>query len=146
MRVHVLVACLCWLAACSRPIEHEGFQREHARLQEVQVNQDTCDTVKEKLGLPTIEMVYPDVEGSTVWYYVSRKVQENTFSLPTILEQKTCELRFNKQGVLQQVNESDKHIDVPMSAHVTESNTYESGVMRDVFGSFGQNLSKKKSS
>lgn len=134
---------LCCLMGCEQPIDHKGFQLEHARMGEIQINKDTRDSVKEKLGSPTVELPYPDASGQTVWYYVARKVEDRTFSLPSVLEQKTYILRFDASGILRSTEESDKHTSVKMGATVTESSTYESGVLRDVFGSFGQNLSKK---
>jgi outer membrane protein assembly factor BamE (lipoprotein component of BamABCDE complex) len=142
----LLLASFCFLTACEKPVEHQGFQREHARLDEVKVGVDTRDVIRQKLGSPTMEMPYPDTNGYTVWYYVSRKTQEHTFALPSVSEQTTYELKFDGQGILRSMNESGQYTNVPMNASETESSTYDSSLMRDVFGSFGQNLSKKKSS
>lgn len=136
---------MCLLSGCETIVDHKGFQREHSHMNEVEVNKDTRESVREKVGSPTIELPYPDEAGHTIWYYVSRQVNEGTFSLPSVVEQKTYVLRFNPAGVLISLEESDKHKAVAMNKALTESSTYESGVFRDVFGSFGQNLSKKAS-
>lgn len=142
----LVVASTCFLTSCETVVDHKGFQLEHARMDEVAVHKDNLDSVREKIGSPTVELPYPDEQGRTVWYYVSRKVQDGTFSLPSVVEQKTYVLRFDQSGVLRDMSESDKHASVGMSREITESSTYESGMMRDVFGSFGRNLSKKSSS
>lgn len=143
---YVLIASFCFLSACEKPIEHQGFQREHARLDDIKIGVDTRENVREKLGTPTLEMPYPNTDGNTVWYYVSRKTQDHTFSLPSVNDQTTYELQFDARGILRSMNQSNQYETIPMNPAVSESSTYDSGIMRDVFGSFGQNLSKKKSS
>lgn len=133
------------LSACEHVVDHKGFQTEHARINEVHVNQDTCQSVRDKVGSPTVELPYPDLENRTVWYYVSRKVEDKTFSLPNVVEQKTYVLKFDASGILRSLESSNKHTDVNMSKTVTESGTYESSLMRDMFGSFGRNLAKRPS-
>lgn len=146
MAFFYLFTVMMMLTSCENNIHHKGFQSEHAKISDVKIHHDTQADVRAKLGTPTVMLPYPDSKGYTVWYYVSRLTEDNTFKLPQVKDQKTYVLRFDKKGVLRVFEESAEHTDIEMNQNATQSETYESGVMRDVFGSFGRNMSKKAKS
>lgn len=127
--------CLPLLAACSFPQEVRGNLPDLDAIPQLEAGKTTKDDVQRLLGSPTsISTFDPDT-----WYYVSRKVERDSFSDPNLIEQRVFQLHFDKNAVLtsfeQRINETR---DIDMAKRTTPAPGRELSFIEQLIGDFGR--------
>lgn len=136
-----LLASLTMLSACTFQIDNRGYEHEGMDYSKIQVGVHTTEQVQELLGSPSSVSAFPP----PTWYYVSKTTATKAFLAPNILEQRVVTIRFNQDGVVESVSESqgENAREVKPVGRETPTSGYETSALRDVFGNFGK-LSTKK--
>ncbi len=88
------------LDACASRVDSRGNFLDPGRLAEVRVGTHTREQVSEILGSPSSTAVF-DQE---TWYYISKRTETFAFFKPELKERQVVVLRFDKEGVLSNVN------------------------------------------
>ncbi len=71
-----------------------GFQAIDAKPQDVQAGVDTRDSVRAKLGTPSVVSTFdPDV-----WYYISQVTENQSFYRQRLIRRDVVAISFNKGG------------------------------------------------
>jgi len=124
------------LAACSPVMRFHGYAPGDADLAQVQVGQDTRETVEQKLGRPGIGGV---LEGSG-WFYVQSDWQERPLRAPLEVRREVVAVSFDNRGVVSNVERfglQDGEV-VQLSRRVTDTGPRGPGFLRSVFSALGQ--------
>jgi outer membrane protein assembly factor BamE (lipoprotein component of BamABCDE complex) len=138
-----LTGFVLFLAACAPTVDLRGFNPEHGDVKAIQPRTDTMDTVREKLGSPSLVSTFPDNTAGAIWYYVYKKTSTTSFYKPETLDQRTVVITFDKDSKVQTVTEKDGEHVIDPNPNRTESDAYETSAMRDVFGNFSRYSNKK---
>lgn len=110
MRLHppilsVFVALLVgfFLSACQPVVANRGNILDQDALAEIKTGSSTREEVATKLGSPTQISTFDE----KIWYYIGRRTKQTSFFDPVVTDQKVVEVRFDDQGVVQQVKDLD---------------------------------------
>ena len=128
-----LIAALMGLNACTHSIDNRGYDFEIADTTKVHVGQSKDDVLK-ILGSPSTLYTFKD----NAWYYVAKKTATKSFFTPETIDQKVVVIHFN-HDIVSSIETLDKAsaVKVEPSKNKTETAGYESGILREVFGNFG---------
>ncbi len=123
-------------AACTPVTSFQGFQAIDARPQDVQVGVDTRDSVKAKLGTPSVVSTFdPDV-----WYYVSQVAESQSFYRQKLVRRDVVAISFNKGGeTVAKVDDltlKDGRV-IAFDGHSTPTRGRELTVLEQLIGSIG---------
>lgn len=140
---YLLLIFVIALCGCESKIENRGFNPESYKPDLIKVGVDDTNSVQEKIGTPSTVAPFPDKNGCKVWYYIAKKVEMWGFYKPETLNQFVIIIRFDQQDKVAKIEKITGETQVEPNSEKTEITGYESGVLRDVFGNFGRNLSKK---
>jgi len=99
----VLIVSAAMMSACSSRLTVHGSVVDPERLAEVKPGEMTRREVQEILGSPSSKAVF-DKES---WYYVSSRTESFAFFEPKITERKVVIIRFNKKGIVADVDKLD---------------------------------------
>lgn len=129
----VISSALLMLSGCTTFVDNRGYDFEIADTSKVQVGQ-TKDDVMRSLGTPSSLSTFQD----NAWYYISRKTGYKSFFDPQLMEQHVLIVHFDNDRVTRiEQRGKDAAQQVELSKNTTQTSGYETGVMREVFGNFG---------
>ncbi|HLK24723.1 MAG TPA: outer membrane protein assembly factor BamE [Caulobacteraceae bacterium] len=131
-----LAASAALVSACTPTTSFQGFQAIDARPQDVQVGVDTRESVKAKLGTPSVVSTFdPDV-----WYYVSQVTENQSFYRQRLIRRDVVAISFNKGGeTVAKVDDltlKDGRV-IAFDGHVTPTRGRELTVIEQLIGSIG---------
>lgn len=136
MLKHISFLFLCapfMLSSCSTFVDNRGYDFEISDSSKVQVGQ-TKDDVMRNLGTPSSLSTFQD----NAWYYISRKTGNKSFFDPKLIEQKVMIIHFANDRVTHiEQRGKDAAQNVELSKNTTATSGYETSMMREVFGNFG---------
>lgn len=79
--------------ACAPVVGLHGFQVVDVKPADIVVGTDTKETVKTKLGSPSITSTF---EGDNVWYYISQTTERYTYNRAQVSQRSVTEISFNE--------------------------------------------------
>lgn len=129
------LAVLVGMAACAPIVREHGYVPADDQLAEVEVGQDTQDTVAQKIGLPMIR----GIEESDAWYYVSSTRETFGPRKPRVTQRDIVAIRFTETGTVENIerfDEEDGRV-VQLTSRVTDPSVSELGLLRRIFGNVG---------
>jgi outer membrane protein assembly factor BamE (lipoprotein component of BamABCDE complex) len=131
----ILVVGFVGLAACSPIVRSHGYVPADDQLAEVQVGQDTRDSVAEKIGLP----MTLGVESDSAWYYVASERETFGPRRPKTVRRDIVAVSFADDGRVQNIERFDVEDGrvVVLTARVTDPSISELGILRRIFGNVG---------
>lgn len=123
-------------ASCSPIVENRGHNPEHAEFEKIVAGETTGDEVRALLGSPTTTSNY----GEPIWYYISMRKETTAFFAPTIEDQKVVAITFDKEGVVQNVEDYAQKDgkDVTLVEKTTPAEGRKLGVVEQLLGNFGK--------
>lgn len=124
------------LAACGGRVETRGNLPDPDRLSEIRLGEHSRDQVARVLGTPSSIAVF----GEEVWYYISERTTTVAFFEPEINERKIVILRFDKKGVvsdIQTLGMEQAHAIQPVERR-TPTLGKDVGLMEQLLGNFGR--------
>ncbi len=92
------------VSACSARMDSHGNIPDQEIIDSIRIGKSSRAQVSEMLGTPSARATF-DQEA---WYYVGTRTSKFAFMKKEILERKVLVIRFNKQGIVQQVERLDK--------------------------------------
>lgn len=132
-----LVAVLTMsLAACTPVQRFHGYAPDDMQLAEIEVGQDSRDTVADKVGRPGVSGV---MEGGA-WYYVQSDWVEQGWRAPVETRREVVAISFgagDRVSNIERFGLEDGNI-VALSRRVTASGPAGQSVLRQLLGSLGQ--------
>ena len=131
-----LASTAALVAACTPTTSFQGFQAIDARPQDVQVGVDTRDSIKAKLGTPSVVSTFdPDV-----WYYISQVTENQSFYRQRLVRRDVVAISFNKGGdTVAKVDDltlKDGRV-IAFDGHTTPTRGRELTIIEQLIGSIG---------
>lgn len=123
------------LWACSPTYQNHGYVPTDAELENIVVGRDTRETVEEVIGQPSSTGVL-DESG---WYYISSRVEHQTYKQPLIVERQLLAISFNKNGTVANIERfglEDGKV-IALSRRVTDSGIKGPGFFAQILGNLG---------
>lgn len=138
-RAFLMLSSFVIFTACTPIIDNRGYDFEIVDVSKVHEGQ-TKDQVLQILGSPSTLSTFKD----NAWYYVSKKTSTKSFFTPETIDQNVIVIHFIGDTVsrIEKITK-DQAAKIELSKNETQTSGYESGIMREVFGNFG-NFSKSK--
>ncbi|MBD3678134.1 MAG: outer membrane protein assembly factor BamE [Rhodobacteraceae bacterium] len=130
------VALLTLLAGCVAQFRNHGYVPPDDVLAQVAVGRDTRATVAEKIGAPGSSGVLD--EGG--YYYVKSRFRHYAWQAPEEISREVVAITFSRGGVVTNITRyglEDGRV-VALSRRVTDSNTDDISLLRQIFGNFGR--------
>ncbi len=124
------------LAACAPQYENHGYIPPEDDLNQIQVGQDTRDSVTEKIGVPASAGVLDD--GG--FYYVRMRQRSIGPLAPREVNREVVAISFSSNGVVQNVERFglEKGRVVPLARRVTSSSASNKSFIRQLLGNIGR--------
>lgn len=98
------VAAAGFVAACSPNLSNHGNIPDKELIESIRIGKSNRDQVAAMLGTPSTIATF----NKEAWYYVGSRKSQVAFWEPDLLERKVLVVRFDKKGVVQQVERLDK--------------------------------------
>lgn len=92
------------LGACAPTLATRGNLTEAERLAEIRVGVSRREDVAGLLGTPSTIGTFNE----DVWYYIGQRTEKTAFFKPTVIERKVVAVRFDKQGVVEKIDQLGK--------------------------------------
>ena len=129
-----LVAAL--LSACSARIESHGNFPNHELIESIRIGKNSRPQVSAILGTPSAKATF-DQEA---WYYVGTRTSKFAFLKKEVLERKVLVIRFNKQGIVEQVERLTKKDgrEIQIVGRKTPTQGKELNVIQQLLGNIGR--------
>lgn len=123
-------------AGCAPRIDNHGFLPDKEVIAEIQPGKSDRRQVTEKLGTPLAVGTF-DKE---VWYYIGKRTETTAFFNPEVLEHKVLIVSFDKQGVVDKVQQVDatKAQDVDIVSRETPTKGRELTILQQMLGNLGR--------
>ena len=124
------------LAACSPNLSNHGNIPDVEIVKSIRLGKSNRDQVQAMLGTPSAVATF-DKEA---WYYVGSRTSQIAFWEPDLLERKVLVIRFDKKGVVQQVERIGKQDgrDVQIVDRKTPTRGKELTVLEQLLGNVGK--------
>lgn len=124
------------LSACSPNLNSHGNIPDVELVKSIRIGISNRDQVSAMLGTPSAVATF-DKEA---WYYVGSRTSQIAFWEPDLLERKVLVVRFDKKGVVQQVERLDKQDgrDVQVVDRKTPTRGKELTVLEQLLGNVGK--------
>lgn len=131
-----LAASAALVSACTPVTSFQGFQAIDAKPQDVQIGVDTRDSVRAKLGTPSVVSTFdPDV-----WYYISQVTENQSFYRQQLIRRDVVAISFNKGGeTVAKVDDltlKDGRV-IAFDGHITPTRGRELTIIEQLIGSIG---------
>ena len=140
LRAMAMVLILAGSTACTKRLSVHGAILNQEKLAEIKSGEMSRREVQEILGSPSSKAVF-DKES---WYYVSLRTETFAFFEPKITDRKIVIIRFNKKGIVSNV-ETLKLTDgrkVQIVERVTPTKGKEYTLIEQLVGNIGQYTGK----
>jgi len=124
------------LGACEPRVDQRGHVATPGSMEKLQPGQQTRNDVLTLLGSPSTTATFDD----ETWYYISQRVETTAFLAPDVKEQTVTALKFDKSGVLKDMNTytlKDGRA-VEMVDRKTPTAGKELTIIEQVFGNVGR--------
>ncbi len=124
------------LAACSPTVAMRGNLVEDRRLAQVEVGRSTAAEVMETLGTPSTVATFDP----TTWYYIGQRTEQTAFFQPEVVERRVVVVRFDDNGVLQEMQELgvEDARDIELVDRQTPTLGREMGFLEQMVGNLGR--------
>ncbi|MGE0108678.1 MAG: outer membrane protein assembly factor BamE [Bdellovibrionales bacterium] len=97
-----LLFCLS-MSACAPKVATRGAVLDPEEVAKIEVGTSSRENVLDTLGSPTQVSTFDE----TIWYYITRKTEQRSFLDPQTIEQKSIEIKFDDNGIVEAMNEFD---------------------------------------
>jgi len=125
------------LAACTPERDLHGILPDKEQIAEIKPGQTRQEDVTRILGTPSATATF-DKE---TWYYVGERTETTAFFKPDVLEHKIVVVRFDKEGVVEKVQQVDAMKagkEVTPVARETPTKGKELTVIQQLIGNVGR--------
>ncbi|KZY42777.1 cell envelope protein SmpA [Roseovarius sp. HI0049] len=129
------VVCLLALGACQSQYQNHGYVPPARDLNKLTVGVDTRATVDEVIGAPSASGLLSDGD----YYYVKSRMREYGMRAPEVIERQVVAISFNENDTIRNIESfglEDGNV-VPLTRRVTDSSVMGNGLLRQIFGNFG---------
>lgn len=92
------------LGACAPTVATRGNLTDAERLADIRVGTSTREDVAGLLGTPSSTGTFNE----DVWYYIGQRTEKTAFFKPSVIERKVVTVHFNKQGVVEKIDQLGK--------------------------------------
>ena len=126
---------LMGLCACASQFRNHGYVPPEEDLQRLAVGVDTRATVDDLIGAPSASGLLSDGD----YYYVRSRIREYGPLRPQEVDRQVLAISFNDNGTIANIERfglEDGRV-VPLQRRVTDSSVVGNGLVRQLFGNFG---------
>tara|TARA_R110000868_G_scaffold29889_10_gene111066 strand:- start:5591 stop:6076 length:486 start_codon:yes stop_codon:yes gene_type:complete len=125
-----------FLSACSPTLTNHGNIPDAEIIKSIRIGTSNRDQIQAMLGTPSAVATF-DKEA---WYYIGSRVSQIAFWEPDLLERQVLVIRFDKQGVVEQLERLDKQDgrDVQIVDRKTPTRGKELTVLEQLLGNVGK--------
>jgi len=129
------VICLVLLGACEAQFRSHGYIPPEEDLDKLVVGVDTRAAVDDVIGPPSASGLLSDGD----YYYVRSRFREYGMFEPQVVDRRVLAISFNPDDTIKNIEMfglEDGYV-VPISRRVTDSSVVGNGLLRQIFGNFG---------
>lgn len=141
VRAFFLVSCL-FLASCEKTVLNRGYIMESADFSKIVVGKDDARAVFKAFGSPTMRSTLKDDMENYSWYYVSKRAEKTGPLDPSIVDQKTMVVTFDKNNVVLSVKDATHEHDIQTVSETTQTEGKSKGLIGETFGGMGKYLKR----
>jgi outer membrane protein assembly factor BamE (lipoprotein component of BamABCDE complex) len=105
-----LLVCAGLLAGCEEQVDVRGNLPDAKLLTEIRPGKTTRAEVADILGAPSTTATFE----KEIWYYIGGKVKTVAFFKPELLNRNVITVRFDKTGVVEQIEKDDATDEKPI--------------------------------
>lgn len=129
------VLALSALVACTAQYRNHGYVPPAEDLNKLVIGVDTKATVDDVIGAPSATGLLGDGN----YYYVRTRMKEYGPRKPQVVDRKVVAISFNDNDTIRNIETFglEDGMIVPLSRRVTDSSVMGNGLLRQVFGNFG---------
>lgn len=123
------------VTACEAQYSNHGYVPPPADLNALVIGVDTRATVDDVIGAPSASGLLSDGD----YYYVRSRIKEYGPRRPQVVDRKVVAISFNENDTIRNIETfglEDGNI-VPLTRRVTDSSVMGNGLLRQIFGNFG---------
>ena len=131
----VATICLVTVAACTAQYQNHGYVPPAEDLDKLVIGVDTRATVDDVIGAPSAAGLLSDGN----YYYVRSRMREYGPRRPQVVDRKVVAISFNPDDTIRNIETfglKDGMV-VPLTRRVTDSSVMGNGLLRQIFGNFG---------
>ena len=127
--------CLALVAACEAQYRNHGYVPPVEELNQLVVGVDSRATVDDVIGAPSASGLLSGGD----YYYVRSRVREYGTRRPQVIDRTVVAISFNANDTIQNIESFglEKGTVVPLTRRVTDSSVMGNGLVRQIFGNFG---------
>lgn len=124
------------LAACSPNLNNHGNIPDRELVDSIRIGKNNREQISAMLGTPSARATF-DKEA---WYYVGSRTSQVAFWEPDLLERQVLVIRFDKEGIVRQVERLDKQDgrDVQVVDRKTPTRGKELTILEQLLGNIGK--------
>jgi outer membrane protein assembly factor BamE (lipoprotein component of BamABCDE complex) len=129
-------ALVLMLSACSPTMNNHGNIPDEELVESIRIGVNNREQVSSMLGTPSTIATF-DKEA---WYYVGERTSRIAFFEPKLLERKVLVIRFNKNGIVRQVERLDKNSgrEIQVVDRKTPTRGKELTILEQLLGNVGR--------
>ena len=132
----LIAVCALGASACNPTLRSHGYRYTAAEEPNIQVDEDTVSTVRDRLGNPSTTGVFED----STWYYISDTRESLAYLRPVTRNRRVIAVRFDDTGVVEEVAEYDLDDGrvVSYAARETPTRGRELSLLEQLLGNVGR--------
>ncbi len=137
-KISLFFCAFCWLCltACNLPTNQVGDTPSDTRLHAIKTGKHTKEDVTRLIGSPTSITLFEKES----WLYIASKEQQRAFLPPEEIERNVDVITFNKDGVVEKIQELTlaDGIEIPYDKNETETYGKDLSMWEEMIGNFGR--------
>ena len=123
------------VAACEAQYRNHGYVPPASDLNALVIGVDTRATVDDVIGAPSASGLLSDGD----YYYVRSRIKEYGPRKPQVVDRTVVAISFNENDTIRNIETFglEQGNIVPLTRRVTDSSVMGNGLLRQIFGNFG---------
>ena len=129
------VICIMVLGACQAQYQNHGYVPPARDLDQLVIGVDTRATVDDVIGAPSASGLLSDGD----YYYVRSRMRAYGARASQVVDRQVVAISFNENDTIRNIESfglKDGNV-VPLTRRVTDSSVMGNGLLRQIFGNFG---------
>ncbi len=124
------------LTGCESQVDSSGNSPNPKLVISIKPGVHKRQDVKKRLGTPSTITTFDN----EVWYYISSRIESSTFLKPKLMKRKILTVKFDANGVVQNIYELDttKQKEIPLVERETPTKGKELTFIQQVIGNVGK--------
>ena len=136
MKIQLVVAISCFVAACAPKVDNKGYVKQTDLLSSIVAGQTSKQEIVDLFGSPSSQSSF----GAETWYYIGSRKETVGFLKPEQVDQDITRIEFDAGGVVSKVERytQDNASDIQHVNRETPTEGHSLGFVEQVMGNVGR--------